>query len=75
MKLPIEHIGIPRALCDGRKRAYLRSDLGEDRYKQLGVSERFKDQAPYKICAACIKALPTQYLKRRRAPLPQRERK
>lgn len=51
----IKHIGIMRALCDGRKRASLREDLGADRYRQLGISERLRDQAPYRICRACIK--------------------
>lgn len=52
--LPIKHIGLMRALCDRRKRAYLREDLGVDRYKVLGVSELFVGEAPYRICARCI---------------------
>lgn len=55
MSIPIRHIGVCRALCDGRKRASLREDLGAERYKQLGVKERFKDEAPYRICPECIK--------------------
>lgn len=49
------HIGIGRALCDGRKRAELREDLGPERYRLLGVKERFAGQEPYRVCAACIK--------------------
>lgn len=63
--LPIKHIGILRAICDRRRNAYLRTDLGADRYRQLGVKERHVGQAPYRICPACIKALPNLYLTRK----------
>lgn len=53
--LPIKHIGIMRALCDRRRKANLRSDLGADRYRQLGVKERFRGEEPYRICPSCIK--------------------
>jgi hypothetical protein len=53
--MEIRHIGIGRAFCDGRKRAMLRTDLGADRYRRLGLKERFTGEAPYKICRACIK--------------------
>ena len=69
MKTPIKHIGINRALCDGRKKAHLREDLGVDRYKQLGVKERFKGEAPYKICPACIRRVgDSQFMYRRWMP-------
>ena len=55
MTLPIKHIGVFRALCDRRKRAMLRADLGVERYKQLGVKERFEGQEKYRVCPVCIK--------------------
>lgn len=64
--LPIKHIGIMQAICDRRRNANLRSDLGADRYRQLGVKERFVGEAPYRVCPACIKALPYQYRTRKR---------
>lgn len=67
-EVPIKHIGLGRAICDRRRAAYLRTDLGEARYRRLGVRERFKGEEPYRICERCIAALPTQYTKRRRAP-------
>ena len=51
----VRHIGIMRALCDRRKHASLREDLGVERYRILGIKERFKGEAPYRICPACIK--------------------
>lgn len=60
--LPIKHIGIFRALCDGRKRAMLREDLGVERYRTLGVKERLEDQEPYRICPACIKVVGNPHL-------------
>jgi hypothetical protein len=53
--LPVRHIGEIFALCDRRKRANLRPDLGAERYRQLGVKERFVGEAPYRVCPACIK--------------------
>lgn len=64
--LPIRHIGLMQAICDRRRTADLRTDLGADRYRQLGVKERFVGEAPYRVCPACIKALPFQYLPRKR---------
>jgi hypothetical protein len=55
-----------RAICDRRRAAYLRTDLGAERYRALGVKERFKNEAPYRVCAKCIAKLPTLYLQRRR---------
>jgi hypothetical protein len=55
--LPIQHVGIPSAICDKRIAAGLRDDLGSKRYRQLGVKERFKDQAPYRVCERCIRKL------------------
>lgn len=54
-KLPIKHVGIHRALCNEKLRAELRPDLGAERYRQLGVSERFKNEDPYRICKNCIR--------------------
>jgi hypothetical protein len=51
---PIRHIGV-FAACDGRKRGSIhRADLGEERHKQLGVTELFRDEKPYRVCRACI---------------------
>lgn len=69
--LPIRHIGIFSAICDRRRKANLRTDLGEERYRQLGVKERHLGEAPYRICPKCIGKLPTlwkdemRYRKRR----------
>lgn len=57
--LPIRHIGNLSAICDRRRRASLREDLGEERYRQLGVKERHVGEAPYRICPKCIAKLPT----------------
>lgn len=64
--LPIKHIGIMYAICDRRRNAHLRTDLGVERYKQLGVKERFKGEAPYRICPRCIAKLPTLYVEAQR---------
>lgn len=56
-KLPVRHIGNVIALCNKNLATMphsLRTDLGYDRYKQLGVVERFKDQAPYRVCDKCL---------------------
>lgn len=56
-KLPIRHIGTISAICNkgismiGKS---LREDLSYARYKQLGVTERFKDEKPYRICDRCL---------------------
>lgn len=71
--LPIKHIGIPSAICDRRRPANLRNDLGEARYKQLGVKERFVGEEPYRICPKCIAKLATLWKDERRYRL-RRER-
>lgn len=53
-KIRIEHIGNVLALCNKNIPANLREDLGSDRYKQLGVVERFKGEEEYRICKRCI---------------------
>ena len=55
--IPTKHIGIIYALCDRRKSASLREDLGVERYKQLGVKERHVGQEPYRICPKCIRCV------------------
>lgn len=50
----IKHIGVLWALCNPRINAYLRDDLEPERYRQLGVKERFQNEAPYRICKRCI---------------------
>jgi hypothetical protein len=56
-KVEIRHIGDVLALCNKNISAGLREDLGYKRYKQLGVSERFKDEKPYRICERCLKII------------------
>lgn len=59
----IRHIGHYRSLCgfiDKHSRNIARIDLGSKRYKQLGVRERFKDEAPYRVCKHCIAAIEAQ---------------
>jgi hypothetical protein len=65
-KLPIHHIGVPWAACNRRLRADLRDDLGAERYRQLGVKERFKDEKPYRVCARCIATVSTSRYWRRK---------
>jgi len=57
MKVPIVHIGNVLAICNKNIFANLRKDLGYERYKQLGVKERFRDQKPYRICKNCLRAI------------------
>lgn len=57
---PIHHVGTPFALCNKLLIAHLRDDLGSKRYRQLGVKERFRDEAPYRICERCIRSLERQ---------------
>lgn len=53
---PIKHIGIMRALCDGRKRANLRTDMSAEEYRRLGTPPALlSDEEPYRVCRACIK--------------------
>lgn len=54
MKEEIKHIGNVLALCDRKKSANLREDLGYSRYAKLGIEERFRDQLPYRICKKCL---------------------
>ncbi len=58
VRSPVRHIGY-LSLCDAVHRAdsFLRIDLGRKRYQQLGVSERFKDEKPYRVCKRCIAKL------------------
>lgn len=53
-RVPIKHIGNVSALCGSRVWTNLREDLGVERYQQLGVTERFRDEKPYRICPKCI---------------------
>lgn len=59
MKIPIRHIGIPYMLCSKKKPnpRMLRSDLEYKRYKQLGVSERYRGEEKYRICKKCLKII------------------
>ena len=66
MSLPLKHIGNLMAICDRRKRANLREDLGAERYKQLGVKERLEGETPYKVCPRCIAKLATIFEDTRR---------
>jgi hypothetical protein len=56
-KIPVKHIGVT-PICGAYSIRNLdsihSSDLGLDRYKILGVIERFKDEAPYRICQSCM---------------------
>lgn len=60
-KIKIKHIGIVIPLCGvayNMENRYfhlgLREDLGYERYKRMGVTEIFKDEAPYRICKKCL---------------------
>jgi hypothetical protein len=60
MKQEIRHIGYHISLCgriDATGTNIVRQDLGAKRYKQLGVRERFKNEAPYRVCKRCIAAI------------------
>lgn len=65
--MKIRHIG-HLALCNGRHyENYIgRIDLGPKRYERLGVKERFKDEAPYRVCRRCIGKLSGQTKKGKR---------
>lgn len=54
----IKHIGY-LSLCAARHHPdnILRIDLGVKRYRSLGVRERFKNEAPYRVCKRCIAAI------------------
>lgn len=54
-EVKIRHIG-HLALCGARHRRenITRTDLGADRYRKLGVSERFKGEEPYRVCKRCL---------------------
>jgi hypothetical protein len=55
--MKIRHIGIIYNLCSNKTVANehsLREDLGYDRYENMGVVERFKDEKPYRICKKCL---------------------
>lgn len=51
---PVRHIGIFNALCNKRHKANLRTDLGFERYLNLGINERFYNEKPYRICKKCL---------------------
>lgn len=69
LRLPIRHIGNVFPICgslrlkDQNAPAYeskhmsLRTDLGYERYLQLGLVERFKDEKPYRICERCLEII------------------
>lgn len=61
VSVPIQHIGY-FALCNAKHHAdnVHRIDLGSQRYKQLGVRERFKNEKPYRICKRCIAVIVSQ---------------
>lgn len=56
----IKHIGFI-ALCNGlphdHTRRIDRVDLGSSRYMRLGITERFKDQKPYRVCKRCLRII------------------
>lgn len=52
--MKVKHIGVTYALCSKKHSGSFREDLGSERYKQLGVGERFKNEEPYRICKVCI---------------------
>jgi len=56
--LPVRHVGY-LALCDGKHGIdnITSVNLGVARYKRLGVRERFKGEAPYRVCKRCIAKL------------------
>lgn len=55
MRVEIQHIGNGSAICNKRIPANLREDLGYERYRQLGVRERFLGQDSYRICGNCLR--------------------
>jgi len=57
MREEIRHIGSLTPLCGAKAYSNLRDDLPARRYKQLGVRERFKNEARYRICARCIRVI------------------
>lgn len=59
-KIEIRHIGNVLALCNKNVSASIREDLSYKRYKHLGVSERFKNEEPYRICKRCLAIIKKQ---------------
>ncbi len=55
--MKIYHIGFAGALCNPRLPSRFLADLGYARLKQLGVKERFRDEAPYRVCKKCLKSV------------------
>ena len=53
-KIEIRHIGNVVSLCNNKLSSNLREDLGSDRYKKLGISERLHGERKYRICKRCI---------------------
>jgi hypothetical protein len=66
--MEIKHIGIPFALCSKKYSGVFVDDLGSERYKGLGVTERFRDEKPYRVCQKCINII----LKREIGPSKKR---
>lgn len=55
--LKVRHIGVVFAICSNKTLSNsfsLREDLGYERYKNMGVVERFKGEEPYRICKKCL---------------------
>jgi hypothetical protein len=51
----IRHLGPTVALCGLPSGInFIRPDLDYARCKQLGVRERFKGEAPYRVCGRCL---------------------
>lgn len=55
-KIPVRHIGIIKPICGRKTNSHrsLREDLGLERYKMLGVKERFANESMYRICSYCL---------------------
>lgn len=62
-KVKIRHIGhpvSPACGCVAFTDTTMNPYLGLARYKQLGVRERFKGEAPYRICKRCMAVIKKQ---------------
>lgn len=66
--MEIKHIGVPFALCSKKYSGVFADHLGSERYKGLGVTERFRDEKPYRVCQKCINII----LKREEEPSKKR---
>lgn len=59
----IRHIGIVYAICSNKtlvNKNSLREDLEYERYKRMGVTEKFRDEKPYRICSKCLAKIKKQ---------------